>query len=275
MVDFNNFGDSLFNGSIFPFSPNSTNNFAGNNTSSFLSPLTSTLNNFPSALGIDSLNNNPLFPRNPSSSVSSDYRLRLKARTANKSVIYGEKSPDNLLSILYETDGLLFPYSPTVSYTQNIDYTQMNPTHSNQDFHLYNRTPSLELAISGQFSVQNQREGAYCLASLHFLRTVSKMRFGEKDKNAGLPPPVLLLDGFGTYMFNKLPVILKNFSIDLPNNVDYIQVIGPDGDAWIPSLFTLSINVVVQQTPTKLRKEFNWDDFRSGKMMGKSKGGWI
>jgi hypothetical protein len=52
---------------------------------------------------------------------------------------------------------------------------------------------------------------------------MTKMYFGTGPA-LGTPPPVLLFDAYGQYMFNQLPVIITQFSVGLPNDVDYVPV---------------------------------------------------
>ena len=49
------------------------------------------------------------------------------------------------------------------------------------------------------------------------------MYFGT-GPNLGTPPPVLLFDAYGQYMFNQLPVIVTNYSVELPTEVDYVPI---------------------------------------------------
>ena len=100
----------------------------------------------------------------------------------------------------------------------------MQTVHTNQDFYVYSKTPSVTLTVSGDFTVQNQEEGQYALAVIHFLRTVTKMNFGDTDSLAGTPPPILLFNAYGPYVFKDVPVIVKGFSVEFPDTVDYVQV---------------------------------------------------
>lgn len=144
--------------------------------------------------------------------------LRPKAAAANR--VYG----NGLLKPLKEAGGLIWPYTPSITYQHPITYESISVTHANQDFHIYSRTPAVNLQVSGEFSVQNQLEGAYALAVIHFLRTMAKMNFGESDPQAGTPPPVLLFNAYGPFVFKDVPVIVKDFSAEFPQDVDYVQV---------------------------------------------------
>lgn len=249
-------------------------------------------------------------------------RVSLRPKPAGANRVLGS----GLLNPLRETNnGLVWPYTPSISYQHNVTYDSIPIVHANQDFHIYSRTPAVELQVAGQFTVQNQKEGAYALATLHFLRTVSKMNFGETDPNAGTPPPVLLFNAYGPFVFNNVPVIVKGFSMEFPEEVHYVGVsaqgvglgantgivaenlpplpgqietwTGPSGESlsrvqggpsdtgyntvtprssanratnnqgynvWLPSLFKLTVNLVVQHTPEELRKRFNLPSYING-----------
>ena len=133
----------------------------------------------------------------PRTQNSASRRVSLRPKPAAAARVYG----NGLLKPLIETQGLIWPYTPTISYNHNINYQTVATVHANQDFHVYTNTPAVELQVNGDFSVQNQREGQYALAAIHFLRTMAKMNFGDKDKDAGQPPPVLRFDAYGQYVF--------------------------------------------------------------------------
>jgi hypothetical protein len=130
--------------------------------------------------------------------------------------------------------------------------------------------------------VQNQKEGEYLLAVMHYLRVVSKMYFGEasfkapstgQPSLAGMPPPVLILHGYGDFMFNDLPVIVKDHSYSMKDNISYVDIKTAGGSVRLPSMMSISIKLVVQNTPKRNRKEFDLNQFRTGELM--KKGGWI
>lgn len=221
-------------------------------------------------------------------------RARLRPKPGAMQQILGS---NKLLSPLYETNGLLWPYQPSISYNQEVSYQDVPMTHTNQEFYAYTRTNAVKLTVEGDFTVQNQDEGRYVLACLHFLRTVTKMYFGQGE-NLGTPPPVLFFDAFGQYMFNRLPVIVTAFTANMPKDVDYMPIdlrllgsAGGDlrnlsqfrgsadtdstGYVWLPVLFQISVSLTVQNTPAKLRS-FNLDQFRDGSLLkNPNGGGWI
>jgi hypothetical protein len=201
-----------------------------------------------------------------------DPRIRIRAMGGQEDNVYGPA--DGVMAYLRETDGVFFPFTPNISYSHSVNYSQMVPTHANTDYWLYVNTPAVQIQISGQFSAQNLQEAQYMLAAMHFFRTVTKMRFGEEDEKRGMPPPVLLLSGYGDFMFNDLHVIVTNFSMELGANVDYIEVDIGDSKAWAPTLTTFTVSLTVQQTPNQQRVDFNFDRFASGEMFSNGRG-WI
>lgn len=215
-----------------------------------------------------------------SSQTDTRIRLRCLRGEAIQNQVYGPKESTNIMSILHDTDGMLFPYTPTVNVGQTTNYQNMSLIHTNGDIQSYSNTPSVTISLTGMFTVQNQREGRYLLACLHLLRTVSKMYFGEKDKSngkAGMPPPIMVFTGYGNYMFNDLPVIVRGHSYTLDDSADTVVINTAGGVARLPSKLTLSLDLVVQQTPQRQRKTFSLDDFRTGALMRGSGGGtgWI
>lgn len=238
-------------------------------------------------------------PENLQDAAGRRVRLRFKPGAG---IPGGIGSEDGIMAPLKNTSyGIVFPYQPTITYQQDVTYQSMEIVHANQDFHVYSRTPALKLQVEGEFTVQNQIEGKYALASIHFLRTVTKMSFGTVNQlDTGTPPPVLLFDAYGQYMFNSLPVIVTSFTIGLPKDVDYVpvNVMASDnannpasksaaefdninntsltgdgaGYAWLPAVFMITVQLTVQNTPARLRA-FNLQEFRTGKLL--TKGSWV
>jgi hypothetical protein len=54
------------------------------------------------------------------------------------------------------------------------------------------------------------------------LRSATKMFTGEGDL-VGNPPPILTLNGYGDYVFKNVPVVVKSFSVNLPQDANYIN----------------------------------------------------
>lgn len=169
---------------------------------------------------------NPIGTYNNENNV--DKRIRIRCRPGQESIIYGNPNVStNPMSILHQTNGIIFPFTPSINVKQSPSWSNQNLTHSLQDYYYFKSIQSTEIGIVGKFTAQNYFEGRYVLAVLHFLRSYSKMHYGtsETDEKRGLPPPVLLLDGYGSYIFNSLPVIILDWSFELPSDIDYVKVV--------------------------------------------------
>jgi hypothetical protein len=192
--------------------------------------------------------------------------------------VLGEPGTNNILTPLHATNGLLFPYTPTIQFSQEVDWKSMDLVHTNYETFAYSKTPSVSLSISGKFTAQTEGEARYMLAAIHFLRVVSKMYFGRAQANdsklAGMPPPVLLLSGYGTYMYNDLRVIVKNHSYTLDDSVNLVKFNTADGEIIrLPTILMVSLTVNVVQTPKAQKDRFDLDKFRTGALMKQK--GWL
>lgn len=226
-----------------------------------------------------------------------DQRVRISSMStvAAQDEVYGPADPANILFPLRQTNGLMFPYTPTVSISQDTTYSTADLEHSIYDILSYSKSSSASINVQGKFTVQNQREGEYLLAVIHFLRTVSKTYFGKSDANvfrdvadqtedatvrklredgkAGLPPPVLIFSGYGEMMFSNVRVVVKNYSFSLDENADMVPInLRNGGLVYLPPVLSLSIGLGVQTNPDDLREDFSLAEFRTGDSLLSRKG---
>ena len=150
------------------------------------------------------------------SPVNRDWRVRLSI----PNVASFKASP--LLSPLKQTNGLVFPFTPTIIVAHSANYQAITPTHTNYPYFAYQNSQVDQLVITGDFFVQNGVEAEYWVAALHYLRSATKMFYGGEAETLGAPPPVVKLNGYGDFIFNNVPVVVTNFTVDLPQDVDYI-----------------------------------------------------
>lgn len=206
-----------------------------------------------------------------SSTLAPPGDLRVRLAALNPDDVYsGAKHAQSILSILATTGGMIFPYTPQISFSQAVSYADLQLVHSNTDYPAYTRTPSVTISVTGKFTVQNQREGRYAMAAIHFLRTASKSYFGETDARAGtagLPPPVLLFSGYGPYMFSNVRVILKSHSWAFDENMDTISVSILGKTVRLPALFSMQLELQVVQTPQRMLTKFSFDAFANGDLL--------
>jgi hypothetical protein len=125
--------------------------------------------------------------------------------------------------------GIVFPYTPQIVVQTRANYNNLNPTHSNYTYYAYQNSALDAISIVGTFTAQTPDDAKYMLGAIHALRAVTKMNFGG-GKDAGAPPPVCRLSGYGEYQFNNLPVVISSFFYTLNEDVDYISV-GVQGQA--------------------------------------------
>lgn len=140
-----------------------------------------------------------------------------------------------IMKPLVNTGGMMFPYTPTIILSHSANYNQVAPIHNNYPFFAYQNSQVDQLVITGQFYNQNSIEARYWIACLHYLRSVTKMEYGLGSTNPGAPPPIVKLNGYGEYVFKDTPVIVTNFTVDMPNEVDYVAtgIVGEQGEPKI------------------------------------------
>lgn len=233
-----------------------------------------------------------------------DWRVRLQVPEAGSAIyesIFGnEKSTDNdLLAPLIPSRGMFWPLTPTMTVQHSSNYNALSQTHSNYPFQAYQNSQVDSINIIGEFPVQNSEDAKHWVATVNFLRTVTKMYFGRDDSRAdglkGNPPPILHLSGYGDHMYNKVPVVVNTFNLELRQGIDYIStkqasqayvqgaadiggydeagldVADPSSQTWAPTLSNISVLV----TPVYSResiKNFSLSAFARGELSGKGTG---
>lgn len=174
---------------------------------------------------------------------------------------------------LQRTGGMIFPFTPTVQMSHTANYTQVDTTHTNYPFYAYRNSQIDDITITGKFAVQDELDAAYWLATVHFLRTVTKMYFGQGN-NLGNPPPICVLNGYGDFVYNNVSVIVKNFQVSLPNDVDYIAVNlrttpgtkSGTNLSYVPTLSDITVSLSPVYSREKI-KTFNLEAFANGQLI--------
>jgi hypothetical protein len=151
-----------------------------------------------------------------------DWRFRMSlAHSAN--YLYRAPNP-GILFPLRATDGVIFPYSPSITITYSAGYNAQDITHSNYKIYTYKNSAVEAITISADFTAQDVTEANYLLAVIHFFRSVTKMFYGQdQNPSRGIPPPLVYLRGFGQYQFDWHPVAISSFTHTFPPDVDYID----------------------------------------------------
>lgn len=167
-----------------------------------------------------------------------------------------------LYPLLMSDCSLVFPYTPTINISGSAGYEEQSVTHQNYQFIYYNSGKSEQIQISAPFNVEDEEQGLYWIAAVHFLRSATKM-FTGNDVNAGNPPVICRLNGYGDYVFPNVPVVIKSFSMDMPQDVNYIQA----GGSHVPvkSSLNLTLQPIYSRTAAK---DFSLTTFVNGGYMG-------
>ena len=160
--------------------------------------------------------------REASGVKNADGDWRVKLRLAPQATyLYKDPNP-GILAPLAVTDGIIFPYTPTIDVQYRAEYNAYSPTHSNYQHYFYKNSSVQTVQIQAEFTAQDTIEAEYLLACIHFLKSCSKMFYGQ-DAQRGSPPPLLYLTGLGEYQFNESPCAITEFNYNLPNDVNYIR----------------------------------------------------
>lgn len=154
---------------------------------------------------------------------ASDWRVRLRL-APNSNYLYNDPNPGILapLSTRSGTDGIIFPYTPTIDTSYKANYDSYDLTHSNYRGYFYKNSYVDVINVRTMFTAQDTTEANYLLAVIHFFRSVTKMFYGQ-DPARGGPPPLVYLSGYGDYQFNEHPCAVSQFNYSLPPDVDYIR----------------------------------------------------
>lgn len=151
-----------------------------------------------------------------------DWRVKLSL-SPGATYLYNDQS-NVLLAPLKGTNGVIFPYTPSVQVGYSAAYGNYRPSGSNYSYPYYDSSAIDSISITGDFTAQDNYEANYLLAVIHFFRSVTKMFYAlDSNPKAGTPPPVLFLTGFGQFMFNNHPLVITNFTYTTPTDVDYIR----------------------------------------------------
>jgi len=160
--------------------------------------------------------------REASGVKNADGDWRVKLRLAPQAdYLYKAQNP-GILAPLAVTDGIIFPYTPTIDVQYRAEYNNYQPTHSNYMHYFYKGSSVQTVQLQAEFTAQDTKEAEYLLACMHFLKSASKMFYGQ-DAQRGSPPPLLYLTGLGEYQFNEQPCVVSEFNLNLPSDVNYIR----------------------------------------------------
>jgi hypothetical protein len=188
--------------------------------------------------------------------ANTDWRVTLRLAPG---ATYLYNAPDaGLLQPLKVTNGVIFPYTPTIGTAYKANYDTYDLTHSNYRGYFYKNSYTDAVSLKATFTAQSTSDAAYVLAVIHFFRSVTKMFYGQ-DGQRGSPPPLVFLSGLGDYQFNNHPCVVSSFGYNLPAEVDYISSGSPNNLGLnlqpLQNLYSTTLNAV-SPTVTRLATAF-------------------
>ncbi len=194
-----------------------------------------------------------------------DWRVKIQAPWN----LFGSK----MFDMLEETGGVVFPYLPNITVSTKANYTNVDTVHSNYPYYAYKNSTVEEIQIAGEFSSETETDAAYWIAATTFFKTATKMFFGQGE-NAGHPPIICNLTGYGASVFDRVPIIITNFSVDLKDDVNYVQCNVFGTNTWVPIISNITVSVVPIYSRESLRK-FDLKKYAAGQMISESGVGYL
>ena len=208
-----------------------------------------------------------------------------------------------LFEALAKDVGLVFPYTPIITYSGKVKYDTTDIFQSNLSFHNYGGTPVPTIGLTAKFTADTKENAKHMLAAMWFLKAVTRCYFGEQSnvgsqKLAGTPPPVLYLNGYGDYIFNYIPVVISGYDYTFPDDRDYTTVMFNLANAMkfveyfnedeenqnvsqlsssqytirnmLPIQMDIKIQMLIQPNISRYTKNFDFDAFKQGIMQLKA-----
>jgi hypothetical protein len=165
-------------------------------------------------------------------------------------------------SVFNTGNRMIFPFNPTVLLSHSANYSQVAPTHTNFPYNAYENSQVDAITVTGEFYQENENDAKYWIACLHFLRSATKMFYGNSYP-LGNPPVVCRLNGYGKHVLNNIPVVITNFTTDLPVDVDYIQCTVNGLPNYVPTQSSITVTLQPQYA-RRSQSGFSLNQYASG-----------
>ena len=179
---------------------------------------------------------------------------------------------------IYNNGGIVFPYTPTITYENAANYATLQPMHSNYAMYFYKNSAISGIKVSAKFTVQNDDDAGMYLAVSHLIKSLTKMQTGS-DSTPGAPPPVCRFSAYGDFMMKDVPVVISSFTQDLTSEVDYYAISSANagsysiyGTNFVPTVSTFNLQMFPVYSRNE-QSEFSVSAFRDQKTL--RKGGFL
>ena len=218
-----------------------------------------------------------------------DQRARLQLYKKNAETFFEkDDSKKDVLNPLKKNRGVVFPYTPNIFLSRSANYASMEFKGANFPIYSYVNSSPPVIPLIATFTAGTKEDGQYMLAAYRFFNILTQSDFGEravKTGTNGAPPPVLQFSYLGPFGFDRVPVILTDFNMLIGNNVDMVPIehsmsnmedgkgfasaFGDNANiTYMPVDVEFTINLQVQYSPRRVRKDFDLDAMRKGHNIG-------
>jgi hypothetical protein len=157
---------------------------------------------------------------------------------------------------------IVFPVLPQITLSHRANYKEDNLVHTNYQFLSYRNSQPDDIQITCEWPVETPDDAEDWLNMVLLSRSLTKMFYGASD-NLGNPPPICTLRGYSGnnngVILPDVPVVVKNFSFDLKDDVNYIEYL----DNYVPRLSSVTFTCTVIYNRNSQRA-FDFLQYRRG-----------
>ena len=119
---------------------------------------------------VDQVRSKGILSQAQNTNANTDWRLKIKLAPQAK-YFYNSATPSDLMWPLRSnggTDGVIFPYTPTISMNYRSYYEVSDLIHTNYKQYFYKNSSVEEITITADFTAQDTQEANYMLAVMTF-----------------------------------------------------------------------------------------------------------
>ena len=157
---------------------------------------------------------------------------------------------------------IIFPVLPTMTLSHKANYKEDALVHTNYQFLSYKNSQPDDITVTCEWPVETLEDAQDWIQMVLIGRSITKMFYGA-SANLGNPPPICTLKGYGSesggVILPDIPVVIKSFSFDLRDDINYMEV----DKNLVPRLSTVTFTCSIVYNRNSQRA-FSWDDYRNG-----------
>lgn len=156
-----------------------------------------------------------------SKAANPDWRCKLSWHGVEDADIYGV-----IFRNLPGGNTVVWPYTPQFDINYQASYELVKTVQTNYATPAYQGSEISSITIAGQFTANNVAEANYLFAVIHFLKSATKgynVETGATSLKTGQPPPILKLTYLGQGGIRAMPVLMQQFNVSYPQDVDYVR----------------------------------------------------